>query len=82
MTTTYWTASNPRLNADGEALVAVRPSAKEGTDFLAALQRAFAQCGLMRDYKMFAVSKDGPSYIWVKSRYGELGGPPGCATHL
>ena len=73
-TTTYWNApADSGLDADGRCLAAVRPTEEEGQAFLQCLYQAFACRGLLADYKMYAVAKaGGPSYVWLKSRYGEL----------
>lgn len=71
--TTCWTNADPRLGADGECLVAVRPDRQLAEAFQQCLHAEFKRRGLLQDYRMFTVSKAGePGFVWVRSRYGEL----------
>lgn len=67
--TTYWTATDPGLSADGEALVAVRPSEELAQAFMRCLYRAFTRKGMVEDFTTFTISTPGgPGYVWVKHR--------------
>jgi hypothetical protein len=54
-------------------LLAVRPDPASGSQFLAALSRAWAGAGISQDWPLVMVTAPGGrSFIWARDRHGEI----------